>query len=222
MKVLVKLSLTTCLLLIVIEQVQSRGKTYDDLDDILRKDGLNSTKTHHAYITPFDEGLHIDPSKVVHVKQYQGQIQEEKAVTSGIVIPKAYTNKKLVSSPSSNTSSSSNQTKTYNLYAAPAGNFSQSDIINSLPLKSFKLPKRDKDAQFYFFLSTLLLLATTITIISSCGCLFYFMLKTMVSMQQRMVFGDDELPNQRVAAEMNQNQNQSRVDQFRRFDDEED
>ncbi len=57
--------------LLFISSVKARGKTYDDLDDILKKDGLNSMKTHVVYQAPFDEGIHIDPNKVVHVKQYQ-------------------------------------------------------------------------------------------------------------------------------------------------------
>jgi len=37
-----------------ISQIQARGKTYDDLDDILKHDGLNSSKTHIAYKEPLD------------------------------------------------------------------------------------------------------------------------------------------------------------------------
>lgn len=75
-----------------------RGKTYDDLDEILKHEGLNSTKTHVVYTAPYDEGIHIDPSKVVHVKQLQPTIQEERAVTSGIVIPKGHSTKKTTNS----------------------------------------------------------------------------------------------------------------------------
>jgi len=98
MKTLLTLTLIFCLLS---PQVSLRGKTYDDLDDILKHEGLNSTKTHIAYKEPLDEGAHIDPSKVVHMKP---KIQEEKAMTSGYVIPKGYS-----------TNKSSN--KTYEQYA---------------------------------------------------------------------------------------------------------
>ena len=58
------------------------------------------------------------------------------------------------------------------------------DSKYSLPLRYLKIPKRGTDAQYYFLLSSLLLLATTITIVSSCGCLFYFMFKGMIFSHQ--------------------------------------
>lgn len=47
-------------------EIESRGKTYDDLDEILKKEGLNSTKTHVEHKEIIDQGSHIDPLKVVH------------------------------------------------------------------------------------------------------------------------------------------------------------
>ena len=76
------------------------------------------------------------------------------------------------------TFSSSGSTKTYKLN--PKDSTSQAPE-ESLALKYFRIPKSGKDAQFYFFLSTVLLLATCLTIIASCGCLFYFMFKNMFS-----------------------------------------
>ncbi|CDW85725.1 UNKNOWN [Stylonychia lemnae] len=173
-------------------QIDARGKTYDDLDDILKHDGLNSTKTHVAYKEPMDQGARIDPNKVVHIKP---KVQEEKAVTSGIVIPKAYT----ASNPSAR--KSTNQTQQYEKYAKREDAYEKSD---SLPLKYLKIPKRDRDAQFYFFLSTLLLLATTVTIISSCGCLFYFFLKNLIGLQSRSE--DEYSPRQGALQQRYQNQ----------------
>eukprot|EP00347_Sterkiella_histriomuscorum_P003981 403362201 len=195
-----------------INQVQGKGKTYDDLDDILKHDGLNSTKTHVAHQEAMESGAHIDPNKVVH--RPPPQINEDRAVTSGVVIPKAYT--------SSNSASrkSGSQTKTYEQYAKKNDGFDD----QSLPLRYLKIPKRDRDAQFYFFLSTLLLLATTITIISSCGCLFYFLLKNLVSMQERMVDDSESPDNQgQNAGSQGQSQQQRNNNQnFQRFEDEED
>ena len=49
--------------------VLSRGKTYDDLEEILRHEGLSSMKTHVTLQPSMDEGSKIDQSKVVHVKK---------------------------------------------------------------------------------------------------------------------------------------------------------
>lgn len=53
MKVL-KYSLIILINISLLSTVKSRGKTYDDLDDILRHEGLNSTSTHIAYKEPLD------------------------------------------------------------------------------------------------------------------------------------------------------------------------
>jgi hypothetical protein len=57
--------------------------------------------------------------------------------------------------------------------------------LNTLAFKYFKYPKRgDHDAQFVFFMTCLLLLATSLIIVASCGCLFYFMMKSIIAMQR--------------------------------------
>jgi hypothetical protein len=50
--------------------VQSRGKTYDDLEEILKKegDGKISTPSTHVISTSIEEEQKIDYSKVVKVK----------------------------------------------------------------------------------------------------------------------------------------------------------
>lgn len=121
---------------LIIHSAEGRGKTYDDLDEILKKEGLNSTKTHVEHKEVIDQGSHIDPNKVVH--KPPAQIAEEKAVTLGVVIPKAYT----ASSPSARSSS----TKTYENRAKKSSGGGNSDEQQSLPLKYLRIPKRDKDA----------------------------------------------------------------------------
>lgn len=99
--------------------------------------------------------------------------------------------------------------------------------LNTLAFKYFKIPKHDKDAQLYFFMTSLLLLATSILLVSSCGCLFYFLIKNVVSVQRRLLRraagqsggdSDDEGvdPNLRNASTA-----VVRGDRFERFNDEE-
>lgn len=105
----------------------ARGKTYDDLDEILKSEGLNSTKTHVAYKEPMDEGARIDPSKVIKAKK--PQIQEDKAMTSGLVIPRGY----ISTSPTARQSS-----KTVEQFARK----SDKDKASSFPLSYLRIPKR--------------------------------------------------------------------------------
>lgn len=54
-------------------------------------------------------------------------------------------------------------------------------MLNTLAFKLLKTPKRDnKNEQLYFFLISLLILATAIIIVSSCGCLIFFLIKNMI------------------------------------------
>lgn len=54
-----------------------------------------------------------------------------------------------------------------------------------MAFKYFRIPKKDHDAQLYFFMISLLLLATSILVVSSCGCLFYFLIKTLILNDQQ-------------------------------------
>jgi hypothetical protein len=59
-------------------------------------------------------------------------------------------------------------------------------MLNTLAFKLLKTPKRDnKNEQLYFFLISLLILATAIIIVSSCGCLIFFLIKTMIGKSSR-------------------------------------
>jgi hypothetical protein len=59
-------------------------------------------------------------------------------------------------------------------------------MLNTLAFKLLKTPKRDnKNEQLYFFLVSLLILATAIIIVASCGCLFFFIIKTLIGKASR-------------------------------------
>jgi hypothetical protein len=48
-----------------ISEVSGRGKTYDDLDDIIKHTAegkIESRANHHAYVAPTGQGAKIDPS----------------------------------------------------------------------------------------------------------------------------------------------------------------
>lgn len=68
-----------------------KGKTYDDLDDILRSKAegkLAPRENHHSYQVPVGEGVKIDPKTVVHkhkVEEERGQL-----LPTGYVITKAH------------------------------------------------------------------------------------------------------------------------------------
>jgi hypothetical protein len=58
--------------------------------------------------------------------------------------------------------------------------------LTTLAFKYFKVPKHERDSQFYFFMTSLLLLATSVILVSTCSCLFYFLIKSAVGVQQRL------------------------------------
>jgi hypothetical protein len=55
--------------LLLNNQCEGRGKTYDDLEEIIKVDGegkLASRQNHVKYQETLDQGSRIDPNKVVH------------------------------------------------------------------------------------------------------------------------------------------------------------
>jgi hypothetical protein len=93
-----------------------------------------------------------------------------------------------------------NKTRVYTRYAnkenskkVDDGSFAipnDEKTLNTFAFKYFKTPKRgDHDAQLYFLMTSLLLLATSLIIVSSCGCLFYFLIKSVARIQHRIVNG---------------------------------
>ena len=117
---------------LLITQVDSKGKTYDDLDDIIKHqaDGkIASRDTHRAYQEP--QGTKIDPTKVVHKHP---TVQEESAL---IVQPTTVSNK----------------TKVYTKYASAQTSQkvapdSFDKTLNTLAFKYFQVPKHQGQAQF--------------------------------------------------------------------------
>lgn len=74
------------LLALILSQIEAKGKTYDDLDDILKIQGdskLTERSNHRAYVKPEEPGK-VDKSKVVHV------VRESKSsiATTGIALSK--------------------------------------------------------------------------------------------------------------------------------------
>ncbi len=70
-------------------QVQGKGKTYDDLDDIIKHQAegrISSRESHKSYQEPKGQGTKVDPTKVVHkapkVDEESGHAMAVHAVTS--------------------------------------------------------------------------------------------------------------------------------------------
>jgi hypothetical protein len=65
------MKLYVCLIMAfsLLPYVECRGKTYDDLDDIIKHQAegkIESRSSHQAYVAPTGDGAKIDPSMVVH------------------------------------------------------------------------------------------------------------------------------------------------------------
>ena len=100
-------------------------------------------------------------------------MEEEKAIPSGGNYVVTRTHDKAVS----------NTTRVYTRYASGEKLEPEDDkSLDSLAFKYFKIPKHDRDAQLKFFMMSLLLLATSILIVSSCGCLFFYLFSSIVKM----------------------------------------
>jgi len=67
-----------------------------------------------------------------------------------------------------------------------------SDDQSDIPIKYIKRSKHDKDAKFYFFISSLLILFMILTIIASLSCVIYFVLKSLFpkKMKKFAAFGN--------------------------------
>lgn len=108
-------------------------------------------------------------------------MEEEKAVSSG-------GNYNYVVTRTHNDKTVANTTRVITRYASGDKLETEDDrSLDSLAFKYFKIPKHDRDAQLKFFMLSMLLLATSILIVSSCGCLFFYLFSSIVKMQQRMV-----------------------------------
>jgi len=100
-------------------------------------------------------------------------VEEEKAIPSGGNYVVTRTHDKAVS----------NTTRVYTRYASGDKLEPEDDkSLDYLAFKYFKIPKHDRDAQLKFFMMSLLLLATSILIVSSCGCLFFYLFSSIVKM----------------------------------------
>ena len=190
-------------LALLIHQISSKGKTYDDLDDIIKHqaDGKIARRdTHKAYQEP--QGTKIDPSKVVHKRP---SVQEE----SALILPTAQT-------------TVSNKTKVYTKYASASTAQkvepeSLDKTLNALAFKYFQMPpKHQGKAQFQFFMTSLLLLGTAILFVTSFSCLFYFLIKRVVDVQRDLQMRSEGLDLAQASTAAVR-----RPDSFQQFADEE-
>lgn len=65
-------SLVSLTLILQSDLVNAKGKTYDDLDEIIKNDAhgkIASRENHRSYQEPVGDGIKIDPTVVVRRKK---------------------------------------------------------------------------------------------------------------------------------------------------------
>lgn len=115
----------------------------------------------------------------------------------------------------------SNKTKVYTKYASASTSQkvapdSLDKTLNTLAFKYFQVPKHQGQAQFQFFMTSLLLLGTAILFVTSFSCLFYFLIKRVVDVQRDLQVRAEGLDLAQASTAAVR-----RPESFQRFDDEE-